>query len=266
MCFFNFTLEGGAARQPPLWVRQCLIRQWKNSVPVMTGMAAQDKPFNMPSFPSGRGASGAQSPQKRLHSDTHTHAQLLEKLNDYYCRCVCGRRVLSYRLVNGREQHAERRPSGATPMPFGRSVRHAEISIPTSQSDSWGQRPGRYFNKIGRRKLLILEQRSDCLLTLRPQVVWDITQLRLAVTCRRFGTTYRVPYTKGGLELLVPWKWDPLGCPEMSLITVNIIFVTSQKSEISFTLRQKPEITYPRHFLAERMCRNSTKVLCSGVK
>lgn len=166
-------------------------------------MAVQDKPCNMPSFPSGRGASGAQNPQKRLHSDTHTHAQLLEKLNDYYCRCVCGRRVLSYRLVNGRGQHAERRRSGATLMPFGRSVRHAAIKTPTPQSDSRCQRPGRYFNKIGRRKLLILEQPSDCLLALRPQIVWNIMQRRLLVTCRSLETTYRVPYTRGGLELLV---------------------------------------------------------------
>ena len=110
----------------------------------MTGMAAQDKPFNIPSFPSARGASGAKCPQKRLHSDTHPHAQLLEKLNDYYCRCVCGRRVLSYRLVNGRGQHAERRRNGSTVMPFGRSVRHAAIRIPTPQSDSRYQRPGSF--------------------------------------------------------------------------------------------------------------------------
>ena len=266
LCFLNFTFERAAARQPPLWVSQCMIRQRTNSVPVLTGMTAQDKPCNMLSFPSGRGASGAHSPQKRLHSDTHTHAQLLEKLNDYYCRCVCGRRVLSYRLVNGRGQHAERIRSGATLMPFGRSVQHAARSIPTPQSDSRCQRPGRYFNKIRRRTLLILVQPSDCLLTLRPQVVWDITQRRLAVTCRRFETTYRVPYTGGGLELPVTWKWDPIGCPETSLITVNLTCITSQKSEISFTPRQKPEITYPRPFLAEGLCKNSTKVLCSDVK
>ena len=122
----------------------------------------------MPPFPSGRGASGAQNPQKRLHSDTHTHSQLLEKLSDYYCRCVCGRRVLSYRLVNGRGQHAERRPSGTTVMPFGGSLQHAAIRIPTPKSDSKWQRAGRYFNKIDRKTFLILEQPSDCLLTLRP--------------------------------------------------------------------------------------------------
>jgi hypothetical protein len=59
--------------------------------------------------------------------------------------------------------------------------------------------------------------------TLRSSLFCNVTQRRLVVSYRRFGTTYRVPSSRVkqskriSLGLQDPWRWDRTGCPETSV-------------------------------------------------
>jgi hypothetical protein len=60
--------------------------------------------------------------------------------------------------------------------------------------------------------------RTRRFITVRSVIIWDITQRKLVIPYRRFGTTYRfhLPRVK---NLLL--KMEPIGCPETSAQDYN---------------------------------------------
>jgi hypothetical protein len=91
---------------------------------------------------------------------------------------------------------------------------------------------------------------------MRSTLFWDITQRRVEILYRRFGTTYR-SHLQGSrcprrkLGLLDPWRWDPIGCPETSVHNYhstlrNIPEQRWSQYDISCNRRQPPTDPYYR--------------------
>jgi len=92
--------------------------------------------------------------------------------------------------------------------------------------------------------------------------VWAVALLRCyAALIGSFLATFQsnVP------ELLVPWKWDPIGCTERS-VTVKNSCVTSRRTKISYASRRKLEITHRKEMHQVRLKRRWTIKKIRGLR
>ena len=67
--------------------------------------------------------------------------------------------------------------------------------------------------------------------------LWHFTQRRVVVSCRRFGTAYRVPssWVKKCKSSCTPWslRVGTIGCPEMSIGKYDCMLRRIQKERMS---------------------------------
>jgi hypothetical protein len=69
---------------------------------------------------------------------------------------------------------------------------------------------------------LCIDEATGC--RIRSSLFWDVTQRKLVVINRRFGTPYRSQLQRG-------WRWDREVVPKLRWIATNLQCVKSQKNE-----------------------------------